>query len=77
MSLLSQYTDEDSDEDEMEIPSDRTMAGSVPNGQVIVAFFFFQIFCCCLHCSMSRLVKVHSFLLLFYLLSDHRKYGRN
>ncbi|XP_078165712.1 WW domain-containing protein isoform X3 [Carex rostrata] len=34
LSLLSQYTDEDSDEDEMERPSDRTMAGSVPNGQI-------------------------------------------
>lgn len=44
MSLLSQYTDEDSDEDEMERPSDGTMAGSVPNGQVIVAFFLVSNF---------------------------------
>jgi hypothetical protein len=40
LSLLSQYTDEDSDEEQTDRSNDGTREGSVPNGQVVIVVSF-------------------------------------
>jgi hypothetical protein len=47
LSLLSQYSDEDSDEEQIDRSSDDTREGTVPNGQVVIILFLFQNLLCC------------------------------